>query len=258
MAESELSISYDDLMKAVGLYLGYGGDKDDWNTSQKAEIDLYVQSGVRQFYYPPAVEGVENGHSWTFLYPTTTLVTVASTSTVNLPNSLGRILGDLTFEPELYNHSIVLVSEAQLSALMSGSDDAGIPRYAAVRDKPSDGFEGQRKQIVLWPVPNAIFTLTYRFEAYQGKLKDDFQYPLGGMKYAELATESCLAIAEQRANDEKGIHWDAFSRLLIAGVLYDNKNGARYYGAMGGNSNALVSDGVRQTSYDITYKEDTW
>lgn len=258
MAESTLSIAYDDLMKAVGLYLGYGGDSDDWTVSQKAEIDLYVQAGVRQFYYPPAVEGVPPGHSWTFLFPTTTLVTVADESAVNLPAALGRITGDFNFAPELYRHSIVLVSEARLSAMMAATDDSSIPRFATVRDKAADGFEGQRKEVVFWPVPNAIFTLTYRYEAYQGKLEDSFQYPLGGMKHAELVTESCLAIAEQRANDEKGIHWDAFSRLLVAGVAYDNKNGARFYGQMGDGNDAMAEGGVRQTSYNVTYKEETW
>ena len=49
MAESTLSISYADLMIEVGVFLGYKSDTSDWSTDQLAEVDRYIQAGVRQF-----------------------------------------------------------------------------------------------------------------------------------------------------------------------------------------------------------------
>jgi hypothetical protein len=57
--------------------------------------------------------------------------------------------------------------------------------------------------------------------------------------FAELITESCLAVAEQRANDEAGIHTDIFNRLLVSMIARDRKSGAQNYGMIGDTVNGL-------------------
>ena len=330
MAESTLSIAFTELKAAVGFFLGYGL-ASDWDSAQSAEIEIYVQAGVRQVYYPPAVDNVEQGFQWSWLSPETTLTTVGPYSTgtitvssgvvtltagvfpswaakgtmtisstdytvntrdsntqdtltdtslnvgsastyslthpptVSMEDDHGRILGDLTYEPDQNNQPIVLVSQAQIARFASGSDHSGYPRYAAEREKSSDGSGGQRKELVLWPAPDASYVLSYRYEAYQGKLSGSNPYPLGGMKYSELYTESCLAIAEQRAIDEKGIHTEAFQRMLSSMVEQDRRAGARHYGSMKGASESLLSERDRhaerydgRSRYNVTYDGATW
>jgi hypothetical protein len=262
MAESTLSIRYDDLQVEVGRFLGYAADPDTWSDGQVAEVDRYIQAGIRQFYYPPKVEGVEEGYEWSFLKPVTTIDTVDGDGEQDLPDDFGRIIGDLHFEASVHARSITVVSEHRILALLQQNDDENRPRHAAVRFKSSDGSAGQRQEIVWWPIPDTAYTLTYRYEAFAGKLvKTTNPYPLGGMKHAEVITESCLAIAEQRANDEKGIHWDAFMRLLATAIAQDRKNGARYFGAMS-QGETVESDArcrrLHGSSYNITYKGETW
>lgn len=180
----------------------------------------------------------------------------------DLPDDLGRIVGDLHFEADVYWRPITQVSEHQIQALLQRDDSTNRPVHAAVRYKASDSTGGQRREIVWWPKPDDDYTLTYRYEAFQAKLvKTTAPYPLGGMKYSELVVESCLAIAEQRANDEKGIHSDAFVRLLAAAIEQDRQSGPRYFGALGEGESDEADARRRRlqgSSYDITYKGATW
>lgn len=260
MAESTLSVSYDDLKNAVGIFLGYGADSADWTAAQLAEIDRYVQSGVRRVYFPPSAEGIEEGYSWSFLQPTGTLATTADDSEQDLPDDFGRLIGDIAFEPELFAPTIVLVSIGKMLELRQGSESTGRPLYAAIRNKESDdGTIGQRKEIMWWPIPDATYTLYYQYEAFTGKLSDTNQYPLGGMRHSELYIESCLAVAEQQANDESGLHSSAFFRMLAAGISQDRKQGARFFGPMGsGDQSPVLPRHQPLSSYPITYKGETW
>jgi hypothetical protein len=225
---------------------------------QLAELDRYVQDGIRQFYYPPRVEGVEPGREWSFLKPTTTLDTAASDGEQDLPDGFGRLLGDLHFEPDVYSVPVIIVGEARLQSLRQQSDEEGRPQYAAIRFKDSTGAYGQRQEIVWWPVPDAIYTLTYRYEAFAGKLTDANPYPLGGMKHSALIIESCLAVTELKANDTRGIHWEQFARQLAESVAQDQRNGARFFGHMSGSGEEVISRRSGQSSYDISYKGATW
>ncbi len=257
MAESELSVSYDDLLSDVGIFLGYGSDSALWTSAQLTEVDRYIQAGLRQFYYPPAVQGAESGYEWSFLKPTTTISTADADASQDLPDALGRIVGDLHFPATEHACPVVLTSEARINELLSYSSDEGRPTHAAVRYKTSNGADGQRQEIVWFPIPDATYVLTYRYEAFNGKLTSTNKYPLGGMRYSELITESCMALAEQRANDEKGLHTQKFNELLITAIAQDRRSGARSFGQMGCSDFSNVVNS-RTPSSEVTYKGVTW
>ncbi len=259
MAESSLSITYQDLLTEVGRFLGYGHDQFKWTPSQQDEVDRYVQAGVRQFYYPPAVQGLEPGHEWSFLNPTAEITTEEGEGSQDLPDDFSRILGNLHYDAEIHAVPVVIVSQGRIMALLQQNKDRSRPRCAAVRSKDSNGSDGQRQEIVWWPIPAAALTLSYRYEAYSGKLTETKPYPLGGMKHSGLIIESCLAIAEQYANDERGAHSERFTAQLVASVAQDRKTGARYFGAMG----ETIEVGIAPrrpvgSSYPISYKGEEW
>jgi hypothetical protein len=259
VAESTLSIQFSDLQKEVGAFLGIGVDATAWTAAQTADVDRFIQSGIRQFYFPPAVNGVEAGYEWSFLKPTATVDTVADQGVNDLPDALGRVVGDLHFAAGVFAAPIIIVSEARILSLLQQSVATGRPKYAAVRIKTSDGTTGQRQEFAYWPVPNAVYTLTYRYEAFSGKLTAAKPYPLGGMRHSELIIESCLAIAEQKANDEQGVHAQRFAALLAAGIAQDRRAGAKYYGQMGCQSGEPAPHARPVgTNYSITYKGETW
>lgn len=252
MAESSLSISYSDLMLEVAAYLGYGNSPEDWTTGQRNEVDRYIQAGIRQFYYPPAVNGL-NAHEWSFLQPHAELTITADEEATELPADLGRVLGDFFHAAESYLPSVVQVSESRIMSFRAKNNESGTPKFAHVRYKAgTTETAGQRLEVLWYPKPDKDYKLNFSYEAYSGKLTTERPYPLGGMKYAELVTESCLAIAEQRANDENSLHTRRFQELLAAAVKLDERQGARYYGQMGGGeSNYAVP---RMRSGEVYYK----
>lgn len=73
MAESTLSLAWDDFKREVGYFLGYGRTIANFSASQVAEVELIVQAGVRRVYFPPAIPGIQPGYEWSWLRPTTTL-----------------------------------------------------------------------------------------------------------------------------------------------------------------------------------------
>jgi len=328
VAESTLSLEYDDIQIEVGRFLGLLLDPDSWSANQVAEVDRFIQAGYRQFLYPPAIDGIEAGYEWSFLKPTTTIDTIESpwdddgtvevatgTCTLtdgaawpswtathgiltidsteysitsrdsdteltvvgadvaageddwslahsgnqDLPDAFGRIIGDFHFEPDVCSVSVPIVSEHQMQTLLQQSRDEARPQYAAIRFK-ADAGTGQRQEVVWWPIPDDAYTMTYRYEAFTGKIATG-EYPVGGMKHSELIVESCLAIAEQRIDDDKSLHWDAFTRLLATAIAQDRKNGAVIFGPMSlgeSSGDKLVRHRLYGSSYSITYKGSTW
>ena len=260
-ASATLDLSYTDLQEEIGHYLGYDiTDISSWSAGETAEVDRCIQSGLRQFYYPPAVADIESGYDWSFLKPTTTLTTTASDAVQDLPSDFGRLLGDFHFASTVYAPSIVMVSEHRLQTLLSQDTNENRPRFVAIRSQGSVGLAVQVQEVAFWPIPSDAWTLTYRYEVYAGKLvKLTNPYPHGGMKHGETITESCLAMAEQRSNDEKGLHWNSFVAALAASIKQDRKNSAKYFGAMStGEANYRDPREYCLKNGEITYNGSTW
>ncbi|MCP4900045.1 MAG: hypothetical protein GY906_24005 [bacterium] len=136
------------------------------------------------------------------------------------------------------------------------------PVYAATRYKAGTFTDGQRQEILIYPTPDTGYVLWFPYEAYSGKLTASLKYPLGGMHLAELYIESCLAVAEQRSNDEKGLHSQQFDLLLLDAIRRDQSKGAKNFGQMGHvdpYDRALYPyspfrRGYTGSTYPITYK----
>jgi len=258
--ESGLSIGYSDLTSEVGRFLGYGSTSGSWSASQLAEIDGYVQSGVRRVYYPPAIQGLPPdmlAYEWSFLRPTTTLAITSGTADYDLPDDLGRVVGAFYYPTDENRESIQQVSIGKILALRASSDTTGYPDCFAVRFKTEDRTTGSRQEVLFYPEPDDDWTLNYEYEAYSGTLSDTYPYPLGGMKMSELYIESCLSVAESRVNEEPGIHTANFQALLVDAIQRDRKRGAVHYGQMGDSSSGGSEEfrrGNTGSVYSMLYK----
>ncbi len=260
MAESGLSIQYSELMTRVARFLGYSTSRSEWSNEQEKELRQYVQSGIRQFYYPPAVHSSVAGYEWSFLRPTTTLTTAADQWQYDLPYDFGRLIGDVYHAPDTGHFSIVHVMQGEILRRRQMQRESGKPQLLSVRYKDNDGGSGQIQEMIFWPVPDQAYTLHYQYEAFPYELSYSNPYPLGGMKYAEVIIESCLAVAEQHADLEQNVHYARFQELLIDAVMRDQKHGTSYYGFMGDSGE--LGKGAMPYPYpingNITYKGETW
>lgn len=255
-------VTYQDLIKEVGGYLGYGYEPLSWTEQQLSEIDGHVQSGVRMFYHPPAIQGVEPGYEWTFLRPTATLVTVAGQKAYNLPLDYSRIIGGMYFDPVEHLPSVAIVGIGRMLEVSQNSDLQGKPSIVATRIRSNGDslMQQQLHEALLWPTPDGAYTMTYEYDAYVGRLNAIRRFPLGGQKYAETIIAACLAAAEMRANDQRGIHWENFASQLASSISSDRKVGALHYGFVGDRSGheRMFSRREFGSAYPVTYKGETW
>lgn len=235
MPESSLSLSWSDLKSQVGLYLGHGADAASWGSSEIARIEDIVHSGIRRVYTPTVFDYQNRPvvYEWSWLRPVTTLSTVANQQEYNLPDSFASIMEEFTYGPGQGYVPIQVVSESKIRNYDQNNLGSGRPMYASI--EPIAGKGPTRYKVRFWPTPDATYTLSYQYKATVEKLSDDNPYPLGGMPMAELYLESCLAVAEHRADDMETSHHQAqFRDLLMAAVDHDRKaTSAKYFGYNG-------------------------
>lgn len=236
-----------ELQAEVAHYLGHGRTSSAWSTAATADIEACVKAGIRQFYDPPAVP-IYGSHRWSFLRPVTTLSTVAADGDYDLPETFGSLDGVITYaEDEGVDRQEVvrLTGEARIRALRQESSTSGKPTLAAVRAKTATGLTWQRYELLLWPTPDAVYVLTYRYRILPSTIGGD-AYPMGSGVHLETIIASCLAAAEDRINDARGIKYQYFMERLQASIAADLE---QHPDSLGYNGN-VKSGTVRWTHGD--------
>lgn len=232
MAESTLSLDYDDLRKAIGHFLGYGRTIADWSARDREDIEEALKVGLRKFYFP----GTQNGrtfHEWSFLRPTATLTTVIGDADYDLPDNFGGLDGPLTYSSESDEYEIKITNEAMIRRNRAFDDTSETPFYAAINQKAHDGADGQRWELLLYPKPDAVYTISYRYRIMPDVVTSSSPFPYGGAQHAETIREACLAAAEEM-HDEGRSHSDLFARQLAASIALDQQaNSVETLGVMG-------------------------
>lgn len=230
--ESTLTLSYADLLGDVGLFLGYGrgatfGDPA-WSSQQQAVIDSSVKSGLRQFYFPPPMEGTSSSYDWSFLKPTASANLASGASTVPLPDDFGGFEGSITISSTSTQllWPIELVSEGRIRQMYSVTPTtSGRPLYASLQPlKGTTATQGQRFQLYLFPLSDASYTIQFQYYVLADALTAAFPYVYGGMAHAETVREACLMAAEQFLDDSSTVHAMKFQERLAASISLDRRN----------------------------------
>lgn len=239
MAEAGLSLGLPDFRTAVLIFLGLNRTFASASANEQTDVDAIIQSGVRQFYYPPQIDfqgrpGYQ--HRWSFLYPTTTVATVADDFDTTLPDDFGGIIGDFYYAANQGFGPCRVVNPNTVNYERQFTNSTGRPRIAGIRPRSSTGSTGQRFEVLFFPTPDSAYTLTYRYQALLGTLTASLPYPVGGSQHSETVLESCLAVAEHRMDDERGLHYELFMERLRASIEQDLAQQPRYLGYNGDNS----------------------
>ena len=221
-----LDITYDQLVMRVGHELGIGWVPTTWSVEERQRVDMAIQSGLRQFYTPAPLRGERYGYEWTFLRPIATLTTIAAQTTYDLPADFSSIDGPITYAPgaTLFYRPIEIVAEHQVRSFLSAYTASLRPAMAAIRPKAMDQTTWTRYEIIMCPIPDAAYVLTYRYRVNMLALGDANQYPPGAQQHAETILESCLAAAERMKDGKEGMHTNRFRELLAASVSADRKS----------------------------------
>lgn len=253
--ESTLTLARRDLKSAVGFFLGWGRGPDfggtAWSTDQDAEIEFCVQSGLRRFYFAEAPNG--GFYEWSFLKPIATLLLPVNVNTIPLPDDYGGIEGPITctvsgtaanasiWWPVMTTHEGAI--RQQYATLPTST---GRPLYAAEQPlRNTTAQQGQRFQLYVFPLPDLTYQLQFAYSILPDALTASVPIPWGGAAHAETILEACLAVAEERLDDTKSVHAEAFARRLAASMAQDRRRKPQLLGY-----NADRSDYIDRYSRD--------
>ena len=252
MAESTLSLTYPDLLQQVSQFLFGKWTTTDLTVAELAQCDAHIQSGYRRFLVPaPLPEDVQprssTGHVWSFLHPTATLPTVIDDVDYALPDDWGGLAGTVTVDSTSAVSPVVERGEGEIRGLWARGTVSGPPLKFAVRPLDPTGTDGQRFELILWPWPDAVYTMYLPYNVHPNKLTVAAPYPLGGMDHGETILECCLAVAERRSDDTIGIHQAAASEAMRASIARDRAVGVP--NTLGYNGDASTDVGIPRAPY---------
>lgn len=217
-----LHITYDELLREVGRFLGYGRDPDDWSDDQTTDVEDTIKSGLRSFYWPTVGD---KRYAWSFLRKRSNLTTVSNTDSYYLADDFEGLLEGFSYSAGSGKRRVSRVSEEDILALQGKNDQSGAPEYCCLRSVPPEEGSEMLWEVVFYPTPDDTYTLAYRYSVSPAELSDLNQYHLGGAAHSECVLEACLACAEKTMLPEhgNGIHAERFQRLLQASVLLDQE-----------------------------------
>lgn len=242
-----LELTYLDFRSEVGRYLGYkrpdsiDESPSNWTDEQLEDVNRLVQSAYRQFLYPPPIQDEKVPHEWSFLKPTAITGTTASQAYIDLQSDFGGVIWGVALDDTTVgNKQIKVITEPELREIDEGSE--GSPKYAALAPQTTTGSASQSWRLLLYPNPGTtIYTIRYQYQRIPAELSVSNPYAYGGAQHSETILQSCLAVAEQRYNDEQSIHQARFVEKLAASVALDRRSAASDAGSwpLSGESTTL-------------------
>ncbi len=203
---------------------------------------------------------LELASAWTEDTETEAEFTLKHDGDYDLPDDYGGMEGELVIESENYKPNIVLVGEGRIRSLRQMRPQNNItsgtstPYYAAIRPLThSVTTTGQRFEIMFYPLPNAVYTLSFVMRVLPQMLVDTtIEYPYGGTMHAETLLAACLSVAEEQENgnrrdgDKTYDKNDLFKERLAASIGLDRQVvRIDYYGYNRDNSDAVHRDDPR-------------
>ena len=232
----ELPTLVTEIRVAIADFLGWGRNTEgwgsDWTDDQIARLDDILDAGHKQFLYPPPAPGETTTHRWSFLRPTATFDTVASTYLYDMPTDFGSIVGDLAYDEDEDIHRIIeQTSPAMIDRNRAVNDYEGRPYLFALRPKTVGQLSQQVTEMMLYPTPDDAYGIRYHYDAKVDRLCTARPFLLGGPAHVETIMQSCRDIAATRYKDQpNGPEHALFLERLKASVEADRRNSPKTLG----------------------------
>jgi len=241
----ELPILVQEIRVHIADFLGWGRNSEGWGTAwtdeQEARLDDILDAGHKQFLYhtPPPGETVQ--HRWSFLRPTATFDTVASTYTYDMPADFGYIVGDLIYDEDEDEPRIIeQVTPGMIDRARAINDYEGRPYQFALRPKTVSQTSFQVTQLMLYPTPDAAYGIVYHYDAKVDRLCAARPLMLGGPAHVETIRQSCRDIAASWYKDQtKGPEWEKFLALLKGSIESDRRASPKTLG-LNNDGNTII------------------
>jgi len=224
MAESTLSLQYEDFRRECAFLLGWQRDPSLWDNTQSTDFQDISERAQRQFYFPPSGNPDQPVYEWSFLRKTGSITLAAADTDYDMPDDFGGTILDKSLSYSVDQIQPKKIPEQEIRQLQSRAAANGYPLYYAVRAKTHTPTTGHRYEILLYPTPQAAHTgtLSFRYVAIPDTIGSSNIYPLGGAQYSEVLLASYLAAAEFKQDDDpNGPFQQKFKEMLTAAIRAD-------------------------------------
>ena len=215
MAESSLTLTYVDFSIRVADYLGLSRNSGNWSSSEQDRIDQYVNAGLKRFL---------QAHNWSFFRERATITTAASDYDYALADNCANVEGPLLITGSSAYPPIDLGSEDLIIQLQTANSGTGFPQIAALRPLAFDQTAtGTRWEIIFWPTPDAVYTISYNKVLKFEELSSTNLYAPGGPYHDETMLAAMKAEAEADQNDGEEFWEKRYQRKLAESKDFDQR-----------------------------------
>lgn len=220
-----LAVTYEDLRRELGRFLGWGRNPDNWTDDQTIDAQDIIKSALRRIYWPVDSLGGKLDYQWSFLVRIGELALSANQETYQLPEEFGDIVGRFYYATQVGYPPIAVVPLRTVLESKSRVIAQAVPRMAALVPSYDDGTKKQVWQAIFAPTPDGHYRLRYAYNLSMDAALDSTKpYPPGGNQYGELFIEAVLAVAEIKLMDQPGIHWENFRLELASAIERDARS----------------------------------
>jgi hypothetical protein len=172
--------------------------------------------------------------------------------TYQMPDEFGGLIGRMTYPTgDGIVAAVDITAEEVIRDHKQRNSATGRPTAAAIR--PKAGFTGasmQSYELVVAPVPDQLYTVTYRYHVLLDAISGSLTKLVGGTPHGETLRAACLAAAELEVNDGRGIRAEVFVRRLRASVAFEANNTPHVLGYNGDNASEWNSYRPYRRSYN--------
>lgn len=231
----KLQVSFDDLRRELGRFLGWSRDPEKWSSDQKLDADDIIRSALRRVYWPTDTQLGQVDHQWSFLESTVELTLQSGQVAYDLPEDFHDIVGPWYFRDRIAYGPIKVLPPSMFLAMRSNYTANGIPIYSTFT--PDGGTQRpMRWKVLFHPAPSEAVVVWARYHISPDVVLDVHhrKYPLGGAHLGEVLIEAVLAVAEEKLMDVPGVHTQQFQLLLASAIRRDGRgNYAETFGDYG-------------------------
>lgn len=227
MAESSLSLTYDDLRLEIALFLGWDRTSANFTTANNTDFQRILDAGLSAFYFPPLDEE-HPVYEWSFLRTIGTITLTASNAAYDLAdNCSGVVLDDsVSHSSASARRTLSKVPESVIRKQQAMASKTGAPEQYAVRAKAHTPTTGQRYEMLVYPTPTsteATQIISFAYVWIPETLTTGANiYPAGGGRYSECVRLAVLAAAESIIDDDPvGVYNQRFTNELKSAIRAD-------------------------------------
>ena len=148
--------------------------------------------------------------------------TITADGLYGLPNDFGSILEGFSFSSTA-NASRMCPRSAKLIRDMAAGAGAvsAAPQVYDILPREYDQTQGQRHNVLVWPIPGSTYTMHYRYRVHTDELDGADDLPIGGPDHAATIEACCLAEAELRAFPGETAHQKRADMMMAASIDQD-------------------------------------